>query len=300
MRATTSALIAGLLFVTAGCDSPRGALDRGDELYGTGQMDAAVAEYKLALRQRGEDPRVLLRLGAAYALQGDVEASRRYLTRLMARDSSYRFQVAAELAEAARTAKARGALDNMARALEPVEALGLGAVPEDLRLPLARYYSDLGNDERALPLYLAVVQTDGAVEPEALFETASTFRNLGGCREAIGYFERYLASERRDPANLTSARWQVGSCLFAVAETERRAGDPKGALDRLDRLIQIGVPLPLMDRAHFARAELRFARGDSAAAERDLETVLDLNPARSGPLVVQAEELIREIRYGKP
>ncbi|MFQ5747413.1 MAG: tetratricopeptide repeat protein [Gemmatimonadota bacterium] len=299
MRALQT-IVAVLLLGAGACRRPRAALDRGDELYGAGEAEAAVAEYKLALRRRGEDPQVLLRLGAAYAARGDVEASRRYLTRLMERDSSYRFQVASELAEAARSARKRGALDNMARALEPVEALGLGAVPRDLRLPLARYYAELGNDERALPLYLAVVQAGAEPEPEALFETARTLRNLGGCREAIGYFERYMAADRRDPANLTSARWQAGSCLFEVAEAERRAGAGDDALERLDRLIEIGVPLPLMDRAHFARAELRIARGDTVAAERDLETVLDLNPARSGPLVAQAEEMIREIRYGKP
>ena len=33
-------------------------------------------------------------------------------------------------------------------------------------------------------------------------------------------------------------------------------------------------------------------------AEADFLTVLDLNPARSGPLVAMAEERIREIRYG--
>ena len=46
--------------------SPDDAVERGDRLYGAGQIDAAIAEYRLALRQRGDEPEVLLRLGDAY------------------------------------------------------------------------------------------------------------------------------------------------------------------------------------------------------------------------------------------
>ena len=83
----------------------------------------------------------------------------------------------------------------MARALGPVERMGIGLIPPDLRLSLARHYSGLSDYGRALPLYLGAAEgeaTTAAVE----LETARTFQELGGCREALGYFESYPRSGR--------------------------------------------------------------------------------------------------------
>ena len=110
--------------------------------------------------------------------------------------------------------------------------------------------------------------------------------------------------------------------MFAVAQEEREQGRARSAEAHLDALIGQGVPRTLLDRAHFDlphhpsspkktaedsdaehseirdRGELLLARGAYQEAESDFLAVLDLNPARSGPLVAMAEERIREIRYG--
>jgi tetratricopeptide (TPR) repeat protein len=284
--------------VAAACGgSTDDAVERGDRLYGAGQVDAAIAEYRLALRQRGDEPEVLLRLGDAYGKKGEVEASLRYVRRLLAEDSTYRYQAAAVLSEAARVALERGAPDNMARALGPVERMGIGLIPPDLRLSLARHYSGLADYGRALPLYLGAFE-EGEMPPEVELETARTFQELGGCREALGYFESYLTRGRSAGTDRSGVRWQYGNCLFEVAEEERREGRRTSAETHLDALIEQGVPRTLLDRAHFERGEIRLARGLYQEAEADFLAVLDLNPARSGPLVAMAEERIREIRYG--
>ena len=77
-----------------------------------------------------------------------------------------------------------------------------------------------------------------------------------------------------------------------------REGEKKAAREYLDQLIEQGVPRTLLDRAHFERGEILLARGAYEEAEIDFLAVLELNPARSGPLVGMAEERIREIRYG--
>jgi tetratricopeptide (TPR) repeat protein len=278
--------------------APREALERGDLLYGAGQTDAAVAEYKLALRQRGEEPAVLLRLGNVYGDQGEVEAGLRYLRRLMELDSTYRYQAAAELANAARVARDRGALDNMARAMQPVEALGLGMVPADLRLSMARYYASLSDYGRALPLYLAAAEGD-SLPDAADYETARAFQELGGCREALAYFESYLETRGLEQSDRSTARWQYGTCLFAVAEQAVARGRRRSARTYLDLLIEQGVPRTLLDRAHFSRGEILLAGGEIEEAERAFLAVLRLNPARSGPLVQMAEERLRKIRFGR-
>ena len=290
--------LAVLFLIPAACGgSPDDAVERGDRLYGAGQIDAAIAEYRLALRQRGDEPEVLLRLGDAYGKRGEVEASLRYVRRLLTQDSTYRYQAAAVLSEAARVALERGAPDNMARALGPVERMGIGLIPPDLRLSLARHYSGLSDYGRALPLYLGAAESE-AIPPAVELETARTFQELGGCREALGYFESYLARGGSAGTDRSGVRWQYGNCLFSVAEEDLREGKERSAQAHLDVLIDQGVPRTLLDRAHFERGEILLARGAYEEAEPDFLAVLDLNPARSGPLVAMAEERIREIRYG--
>ena len=297
-RARGGAGFVALAFLAAACgESSDDAVERGDRLYGAGQVDAAIAEYRLALRQRGDEPEVLLRLGDAYGEKGEVEASLRYIRRLLAEDSTYRYQAAAILSQAARVALELGAPDNMARALGPVERMGVGLIPPDLRLSLARHYSGLSDYGRALPLYLGAAEGD-SLSAEVELETARTFQELGGCREALGYFESYLSRGRSAGTDRSGVRWQYGNCLFAVAQEEREQGRARSAEAHLDALIEQGVPRTLLDRAHFDRGELLLARGAYQEAESDFLAVLDLNPARSGPLVAMAEERIREIRYG--
>ena len=290
--------LAVLSLISAACGgSPDDAIERGDRLYGAGQIDAAIAEYRLALRQRGDEPEVLLRLGDAYGKRGEVEASLRYIRRLLTQDSTYRYQAAAVLSEAGRVALERGAPDNMARALGPVERMGIGLIPPDLRLSLARHYSGLSDHGRALSLYLGVAENEG-ITPAVELETARTFQELGGCREALGYFESYLARGGSAGTDRSGVRWQYGNCLFSVAEEELREGRERSAQAHLDVLIDQGVPRTLLDRAHFERGEILLARGAYEGAQSDFLAVLELNPARSGPLVAMAEDRIREIRYG--
>ena len=291
-------LLTGSVFlfaVACGGGGQESAVERGDRLLASGHAEAAVAEYKLALRQLGQEPEVLLRLGHAYAATGDVDASLEYLRPLLESGREYQFQVAAELSEAARVARERGSPDNMARAMEPVLSLGIGMVPDDLRYPLAGYYAGLSDWNRAIPLYLAVLEGEEPPAP-AVLETARAFQEVGGCREALGYFERYLeAASRRDRAEAT---WEYGSCLYEVATADRAQGRPEDAADKLDRLIDQGVPRNLLDKAHYNRGEIRLQFDDLPGAESDFLAVLELNPVRTGSLVRLAEERIREIRFG--
>ena len=296
-RARAPGLIVALAVIGA-CAGGDGPLEQGDRLMAVGAVDEAIAEYKLALRTEGEEPDVLLRLGSAYGQRGEVEAALQYLRRTVEQDSSYRDVVAVEMAGAARVALENGSPDNMARALEMVLPLGLGYVPTDLKLALADYHADLSDYGRALPLYLSALEA-GEAEPDTWLATAVAFQEVGGCREAIVYFERYLESPRADRGAGSAARWQYGQCLYTVAEQERAAGRTAAALEKLDLLIAQGVPRTLLDRAHFARGEILRRAGNLEAAEQEYERVRELNPARTGPLVRLAEERIREIRYGK-
>lgn len=291
--------VTGVAFLASCSDRAETSLARGDRLLAQGDLQAAVAEYRLARRQRGDAPEVLARLAHAYALRGDVSASVRYYTTLVAEDSTYRYQAASDLTSAARRKLERNGRDRMARALEPVLELGLDLVPADLRLELARYYSDRQEFRRALPVYLSVLEEDLEAGSRVYYGAARAYQEQGGCREALSYFTEYLRRADAEGAGTEGgARWHLGSCLYDVAQEDWRRGRSRDALERVERMIELGTPRTLMDRAQYLRGELLLQAGRDEAALQAFREVLRLNPTRSDPLARSAEEKVRQIRYG--
>lgn len=298
-RVLAGLLLGALVAGTSACgDAADASVVRGDRLLARESTEPALAEYQLALRQDGGSTETLRRLAHGYALAGDVDESLRHYDSLLARDSSHVWQMAADLGAVARRALESGAPEAMARALQPLLRDRPGMVPEDLRLPLARHYWREGDHALALPLYLMVLRDSVDPGPEVHYQVGRALEELGGCERAIGHFETYLAAIGREAPDLASARWHYGSCLFEVAQRERSSGRPRAALEKLERVVELGVPQTRIERAHFLRGELLLALGEREEALAAYEDVLRLNPSRSGPLAQQAERRIREIRFG--
>jgi tetratricopeptide (TPR) repeat protein len=297
-RVLVAALAALAVGLTACSQAGGDALGRGDRLLSQGRTDQAIAEYRLAQRQQGGKPSILARLAHAYALSGDDETALQMYGQLLQADSSYRYQAATDLTAAARKADERGNEEEMARLLEPIVASNLSLVPVDLRRKLGDHAFDQGNYVEALPLLLSLPEDPGA-DSRVLYEMARSFEELGGCSEALTYFRRYLDTAPGDgSAEANSARWHYGNCLYEVATQQRRSGLSDDALASLDSLVAVGVPRTLQDRAQYLRGEVLLGEGRSQEALEAFESVLRLDPARTGPVARQAEERIRQIRYG--
>lgn len=296
---TRSALLLALLATGSACQDPAdAAIEAGDRYLAVGEVDAAIAEYKLGQRREGDRTDLLLRLGHAYAVQGDVDEALAYYEPLAEQRPEARHQIASDLVMLARTSRERGASENMARSLEPLLGWGLGFVPPDLQLALADHYGRDGNYPRSLSLYLATLAEETEPSPTLLYRTGRAYEELGGCDRALPYFERYVESaSRRDP-DRDAARWHYGNCLFQSADEERAAGRPRPALEKLDRMVELGVPRTLLDEAHFFRGEMLLSTGNPDAALAAYNEVLELNPSRTGSLVRRSEERIRQIRFG--
>lgn len=298
-RLAVAALLLAASGLSAGCsDEGESSLVRGDRLLAVDRPEEALAEYKLARRQKGDEPSVLLRLAHGYAVTGDADAAARHYRTLVAVDSAHRYQAAADLTRLAREASRSEGGERLARILEPVLAMGVDLVPRDLRLELARHWAERGEYARALPLFLAARSDSGGLGGRDLYWTARAFEELGGCREALASFETYLSPDRPEGEEVAGARWHYGNCLYRVARSDWRHGNEETALERLERLIELGVPRTLMDRAQYLKGELLLAEGRPQEALAAYREVLRLDPTRSGSLAQMAEARIVEIRYG--
>lgn len=292
-------LAAGVAVAGAACGAAGGAVERGDRLAAADRLQEAMAEYELAMRSDGREPEILIRVAEIRVRQGRLGESVDLYDELLGQDSTYRAQAAAGLVSLAEEARERGRTDRMIRALEPVLEMGMSWVPDSLRLAAAEGYWTRGDPARALPLYLSVGAAPDAVDSSLiLLHLARSYEEVGGCAEALPYFAEYLDRVRAPGSDRTGAEWHYGSCLFEVAGRLREAGANGEAEEFLTRLIELGAPRPLLDDAHHARGEARFALGQREEARADFEEVLRMNPARSGPLVQQAERRLRELRYG--
>lgn len=270
----------------------------GDRLLGAGRTEAAIAEYQVALRKRGEEPEILLRLAHGYAHLNRLDEASDYYARLLAIDSAAADQAVADFLAMAKRALERNDRARMARALEQLEALRPGEVPDELSLPFARYYYELGEYVLALPLYLAVVAGADSVEPEVRYELARVYYELGECGQALLHYQDFLEIRRWGELS-AEARWHAGQCAYQLAQKDAQAGKPTEAVEKYELVIELGSPRALQDDAWFERGELKFSLGEFEEALRSYQRVLDLNPSRSGQRVRLAEDRIRNIRYGR-
>lgn len=296
-----AAVVVAVGLAAAGCtDRAETSLTRGDRLLARDEVEGALAEYRLARRQLGEEPEVVARLAHAYVLRDEVETALQHYQQLVAEDSTWRYRAAADLTDAAREALEQHGPDRMARVLEPLVPMGIELIPRELRLELAEHHVQRQEFERALPLLLSV--TGDAPEPDRELSRmlARAYQEMGGCRQALPHFEQYLQEEDEDAGGRGGARWHFGSCLYDVARADRQADRDEDALSRLERLIELGTPRTLMDRAHFLRGELLAEAGRRQEALEAFREVLRLNPDRTRPLARSAQERVREIRYGEP
>ncbi len=297
-----------LLFLPAiaialsGCSDNESAIARGDRLWADSSRTAALAEYRLAVAQRG-DEEALSRLAHALARNGDLAEARDAYQRLLELSPAYRDQAVYDFVDLARRSGRRGDAYGAAMAMDAAIALR----PE-IRLPrfsaeAAAFYRDRGDADAAIAYYrraLAGVPPDSA--PPLLYEIGRLEEEQGRCAVATDYFtalREQVAGSRQWRELTEEAAWHTGSCAFRLAEEARDSGRVMEALDHLEMLIRLGVPENLLDQAWLERGELLLAVGDLDAALAAYRQVLERSPARRGQLVERAQRRIDEIRFDR-
>lgn len=296
-----------VLLALAGCGSEAdvGAVQRGDHYFAADSLSQALAEYRLAVRQEGEQPELLARVAHTYARLGRVDPAAEFYTRAAARDGRWADQGAVDLmgiaAEAARTGDRFLMATAVSRALELRPGLGLG----DMALPLARHFFRNGEYGPALPLYQQVLAGNDTT-PEILFEVGQAHQEIGDCAQALFFFERF--SDEAPRRERSRADWFIGTCSFEVARELRaqadRAPEPdparlEEALQLVDRTLDVAEPRNIQGPAWFERGEILAVLGDCDGALEAFNRVRSVELSANSAVATRALERIDLLRFGR-
>jgi tetratricopeptide (TPR) repeat protein len=286
-------LVPTLVACTA-AGSEEGALQRGDEAFARGDFTEALAEYRLALRQGGNDVSVLTRTAHAYAQVGRIDEARDHYRSAIERDPDVADLAAADLLRVARSVTERRR-DGMlaAAAVEAALELRPGVTLTGLARPLAEHFSRQGQYGRALPYYQKAV-AEGEDDPVLVLEMARAHEELGDCELALVYLEQIR--DRVGVQRASEVDWRVGNCSFEMgrqALSEERVLD---ALEFFEATIKVGEPRNRVPQAWFEVGEILAAEGRCGEAIRAFEQV-EREELGSGFLVQRARDRIDEILF---
>jgi tetratricopeptide (TPR) repeat protein len=280
--------------------APRGSEDdavvRGDIAYATGNVEAALAEYQLAVRQ-GDDAEAYARVGHTYAQLGRVDEAHDFYRQAADRDPRWADQAGSDLLHLAREAEARSDRFLMASAVETALLFLPGLSVEGLALPLARHYFQSGEFGRALPFYQKALSAVPDSAAEVVMEVGTAYEEVGDCGRALSLFERHR--EMVQPWERGEVDWHIGNCSLALGRQRRAEDLPDEALLLVDRTLEVGEPRNLIPQTWFERGEILSQLGRCDEALEAYRRVRALEPTGTGALVRRAEQRIDEVRFGR-
>jgi len=293
--------ICGLALLCSACGgglAEEGALERGDVAWANGDIQQALAEYRLAMRG-GADAETKLRVAHAYAELGRVDEAGSVFREVVSERPDLTDQAVADLLWLARRSEERGDQYGVAQSLDVVAEIQPGVGLGRLALPLARHLVRLKEFERALPLFQRALGTMSTEETTpVLLELGLAYEEIGDCAQALSFFGQYRSRAPR--SGRQEADWHIGNCAFELGTDMRRQGRPEEALRYLDMTVERGEPKNLIAQAYFDRGEALAQLGECTAALESFQRVVRESASRASPLVARAEQRIDEIRFGRP
>jgi tetratricopeptide (TPR) repeat protein len=307
MNARRLTSILALCGAVVGCssrDTEVSAVRRGDEAFALGNYEEALAEYRLAIRQGADDPVVTARVAHTYVQMARVDDAGSYYVDAAARDPGLTDQAVSDLMRLAREARAADDRFAMATAVETALRLRPGLGVGDMSLPLARHYFENGQYGRALPFYQIAMAEAADSAPEIVFEVGVAYDEIGDCKDALVFFERFREMVR--PWERGEVDWYIGTCAFNLAREVRErgasgVGDPDQALEQslqlVQRTIDVGQPLNIQAQAWFEKGEILSDMGECDLA---MEAYAQVRYAdQAGSWIDRAQDRFDEIRFGR-
>ncbi len=292
------ALLTLLAACTVGVGEETSVL-RGDEAAARGDLEAALAEYRLAANQGAEHAPNLARVAHTYAQMGRIDEAGDFYHRAVNQDPTFADQAVSDMVRLARLAQGRDDFFGLASAMETAMSFRPGVSIQAMALPLARHYFRAGEYATALPYYQsAIAGMEGDTVPEVLFEAASAYDEVGDCRRALLHYEQHRRMIRRWQRG--EVDWKIGSCSLRLAQELRLENEEEEALQHIERTIALGEPRSLQAVAYFEMGESLSDLGRCEDAMEAFLQVRRVDQTRSSPLVERAQWRYDELRFVGP
>ena len=289
-----------LLFV--GCSIQGGdesSILRGDEAAARRDLDAALAEYRLAVRRGSDEASTFARVAHTYAEMGRIDEAGDFYHSAVEQDPSFADQAVSDMVRLARAARDRTDLFGLASAMETAMSFRPGITMQDMALPLARHYFRSGEYATALPYYQSsIAGMEGDTVPDVLFEAASAYDEVGDCRRALLHYEQYREMIQRWQRG--EVDWKIGSCSLRLAQELRSADADEEALAHIERTTLLGEPRSLQAVAYFEMGEIL---SDLSRCEEAMDAFLQVRIADqtgTSPLAERAQWRYDELRFVGP
>jgi tetratricopeptide (TPR) repeat protein len=211
-----------------GCGEVRdgGIVRRGDQAFARGDLDEALAEYRLALRRGIRTAEVLARTAHAYAELGRISEAKEHYLEAIALEPDMAELGAADFMALARDAADRQDGITAAAALDAATELKPGVSIDGLALPLARHFAQEGRFDESVPLFQRAVR-EGA-SSAVVYEMALAYDQIGDCTSAMLHFSE--VRQRLTPTERNDADWRSGNCAIILAQEAEASGDFDEAL----------------------------------------------------------------------
>ena len=299
-RFTCVAMVSTLLSACFGGGGDESSILRGDEAAARGDLEAALAEYRLAVRRGSDDASALVRVAHTYALMGRIDEAGEFFRRAVEQDPDLADQAVSDMVRLARAARDRGDLFGLASAMETAMSFRPGITMQDMELPLASHYFRSGEYATALPYYQAAIVGMRDTIPEVFFEAASAYDEVGDCRRALLYYEEYKTMISRNSSRHGEVDWKIGSCSLRLAHDLRLEGEDQEALANIERTIALEQPRSDQARAYFEMGEILSDLGRCEDAMEAFDQVRGADQTGTSPLVELAQWWSDELRFLGP
>lgn len=293
VRSGVLAAVVAVGCTAAGSDNE--ALRRGDQAYARGDLTEALAEYRFALVQGGDDPQVLARTAHTYARTGRVTEAGEHYRQAVALDPTLADLAASDLLRVASRAIESNDGTAAAAAVDAATRIEPGVSLAGISLPLARHFARSGQYAQALPFFQKAVR-ESPSNTTVIFEMAIAHQELGDCRRALVFFEQVRGYVT--PAQRSEVDWNIGSCSADLAAEARADDDLEEALRLYRTTIEIGEPRNRLAATWFEVGEILSSRGECDAALNAFEQVQE-EDFPGGLLLERARARVDQIRFGR-
>jgi hypothetical protein len=291
---------AGALFgaaVLVGCGRVGDHERRGDQAYGQGGYNEALAEYRTAVG-RDPDARLWAKVGSAALRTGNLEVASDAYLRLAAEDPTRAEEAAEGLEAVARAADRSGDGKRLEAAV-----IGLGMIAPNrslgrYALAVVRRQGAEANDLVAvLPAAIAAAP-DAETVDSLLAVYAAALQETSGCDQALPVFQATVR-RTRITALRTRAEDGVAGCSLVQGLRAEAGGSPEDAALWFAAAIRVDSATPVGRRALVGYGDARLRLGDTLGGALAYQAVA-ADVVQSDSTTQMARDRLEELRARTP